>query len=125
MTHPGSNRQLVWLAVAAAAILMITMGVRQTSGLFLLPITQSTGVSVVAFSFALAVGQFMFGAAQPVFGAIADKYGSVRVIIAGAFLMAIGSVLTPFMTSAPGLLLTMGIFGAAGAAAGSFSILIG
>jgi predicted MFS family arabinose efflux permease len=104
---------------------MITMGVRQTSGLFLLPITQSTGVSVVAFSFALAVGQFMFGAAQPVFGAIADKYGSVKVIVVGAVLMALGAVLTPLMTSTAGLLLTMGIFSAAGAAAGSFSILIG
>lgn len=113
------------LIVAAAAILMITMGVRQTSGLFLLPITQSTGVSIVAFSFALAIGQFMFGAAQPVFGAIADKYGAIRVIVAGALLLALGSVLTPFMTTNTGLLFTMGVMAAAGAAAGSFSILIG
>jgi predicted MFS family arabinose efflux permease len=113
------------LVLAASAILLITMGVRQTSGLFLLPITQSTGVSIVAFSFALAIGQFVFGAAQPVFGAIADKYGAVKVIIAGALLLAIGSVLTPFMTTSSGLLLTMGVIAAAGAAAGSFSILIG
>ncbi|HEY0684146.1 MAG TPA: MFS transporter [Steroidobacter sp.] len=113
------------LVLAASAILLITMGVRQTSGLFLLPITQSTGVSIVAFSFALAIGQFVFGAAQPVFGAIADKYGAVKVIIAGALLLALGSVLTPFMTSSSGLLLSMGVLGAAGAAAGSFSILIG
>jgi MFS family permease len=115
----------VGLIVAAAAILMITMGVRQTSGLFLLPITQSTGVSIVAFSFALAIGQFVFGLAQPVFGAIADKYGAVRVIVAGALLLAVGSVLTPFMTTSTGLLFTMGVIAAAGAAAGSFSILIG
>jgi MFS family permease len=113
------------LIVAAAAILMITMGVRQTSGLFLLPITKSTGVSIVAFSFALAIGQFVFGAAQPVFGAIADKYGAVKVIIFGALMLAIGSVLTPFMTTSTGLLFTMGVIAAAGAAAGSFSILIG
>src|SRR5687768_14909421 len=113
------------LILAAAAILLITMGVRQTSGLFLLPITQSTGVSIVAFSFALAIGQFVFGAAQPVFGAIADKYGPVRVIIVGALLLAVGSVLTPLMTSSTGLLFTMGVIAAAGAAAGSFSILIG
>lgn len=113
------------LIVAAAAILMITMGVRQTSGLYLLPITQSTGVSIVAFSFALAIGQFMFGVAQPIFGAIADKYGAVRVIIIGALMLAIGSVLTPFMTTSTGLLFTMGVIAAAGAAAGSFSILIG
>ena len=90
------------LILAASAILLVTMGVRQTSGLFLLPITQSTGVSIVAFSFALAIGQFVFGAAQPVFGAIADKFGAVRVIVAGALLLSVGSVLTPFMTPTPG-----------------------
>lgn len=125
MTGATSQRQIIALTVVAATILMITMGARQTSGLFLLPITQSTGVTVVAFSFALAIGQFMFGMAQPVFAAIADKYGAVRVIIAGALLLALGSVLTPFMTSSGGLLLTMGVLAAAGAAAGSFSILIG
>jgi len=125
MTPPASKRQLAGLAVASAAILMITMGVRQTSGLFLLPITQATGVSIVSMSFALAVGQFMFGAAQPVFGALADKFGSVLVLVAGAALMALGAILTPFMTSPAGLLLTMGVLSAAGAAAGSFSILIG
>ncbi len=111
--------------IAASAILLITMGARQTSGLFLIPITQSTGVSVVAMSFALAVGQFVFGAAQPVFGAIADKYGAVKVVIAGAIMLALGCVLTPLATSSLGLLLTMGVLSAAGAAAGSFSILIG
>lgn len=66
MTPQLSQRQIVVLTVTAAAILMITMGVRQTSGLYLLPVTESTGVSVVAFSFALAIGQFVFGMAQPI-----------------------------------------------------------
>ena len=113
------------LILAASTILLITMGVRQTTGLFLLPITQTTGVSIIAFSFALAVGQFVFGAAQPVFGAFADKYGAVKVIVVGALLLALGGVLTPFMTSSTGLLVSMGMIGAAGAAAGGFSILIG
>jgi predicted MFS family arabinose efflux permease len=123
--HSSEQRQLWTLTLAAAAILLITMGARQTSGLFLIPITQSTGVSIVAMSFALAVGQFVFGAAQPVFGAIADKFGAVRVIIAGAIMLALGYALTPLASSSTGLLLTMGVLSAAGAAAGSFSILIG
>lgn len=125
MTTPLTQKQTTILTVTAAAILMITMGARQTSGLFLLPITQSTGVSIVAFSFALAIGQFVFGMAQPIFGAIADKFGAIQVIIFGAVLLALGSALTPFMSSSGGLLLTMGVMSAAGAAAGSFSILIG
>lgn len=125
MTPSLSQRQIVVLTVTAGAILMITMGARQTSGLFLLPITQSTGVSIVAFSFALAIGQFVFGMAQPIFGAIADKFGAIRVIVFGAVLLALGSILTPFVSSSGGLLFTMGVLSAAGAAAGSFSILIG
>lgn len=123
--HSNASAGMYGLILASAGILLITMGVRQTSGLFLLPITQSTGVGIVAFSFALAIGQFVFGAAQPVFGAIADKYGAVKVIVVGAVLLAIGSVLTPFMTSSAGFLFSMGVIAAAGAAAGSFSILIG
>jgi predicted MFS family arabinose efflux permease len=125
MNDPSAKRHDLVLMLAAGAILLITMGARQTSGLFLLPITQSTGVSIVALSFALAVGQFVFGAAQPIFGAIADKYGAARVIVAGAIMLALGSALTPFMSSSMGLLFTMGLLAAAGAAAGSFSILIG
>lgn len=126
MTHPLSKRQILVLTLATSAILLITMGARQTSGLFLLPITQSTGVSIVSMSFALAVGQLMFGVAQPVFGALADKYGAIRTIIAGAIMLASGALLTPLMaTSGGGLILTMGVLSAAGAAAGSFSILIG
>jgi predicted MFS family arabinose efflux permease len=125
MTHTLSRSQAALLVFASAAILMITMGVRQTTGLFLLPITQSTGVSIVAFSFALAIGQFMYGAAQPVFAALADKYGPIKMIAAGAVLLALGSLATPYMSTSGGLLLTMGIVSAAGAAAGSFSILFG
>ncbi|HEX4970722.1 MAG TPA: MFS transporter [Steroidobacteraceae bacterium] len=124
-TAPTSRRQLYTLVFAASAILLITMGVRQTSGLFLIPITQSSGVTVVAMSFALAVGQLMWGATQPIFGAIADKYGAVKVVIAGAILLALGNALTPFAASDIGLIATMGVLSAAGAGAGSFSILIG
>lgn len=125
MTPSMTQKQVTLLTLTAAAILMITMGARQTSGLFLQPITQSTGVSVAAISFALAIGQFVFGMAQPVFGVIADRFGAIQVIVFGALLLALGSVLTPFMSSGSGLLLTMGVMSAAGAAAGSFSILIG
>jgi predicted MFS family arabinose efflux permease len=125
MSPTSTRLHIGWLVFACAAILMITMGVRQTSGLFLLPITESTGVSILSFSFALAIGQFMYGAAQPIFAALADKYGPIRMIVVGALLLALGSAATPYMSSDSGLILTMGIMSAAGAAAGSFSILLG
>ena len=101
------------------------MGVRQSLGLFIAPINSSLGLDIVSISFALAVGQFMWGLAQPIFGAIADKKGSLGVLIIGALMMFIGLVLTPFVKTDWGLVLTLGILSAAGAGAGSFSILIG
>jgi len=120
-----STRSVWVLMISSATILAITMGVRQSTGLFVSPIDTSTGLGIVSISFALAVGQFVWGLAQPIFGAIADKKGSYGVLIMGAFLLAGGLALTPLVNSEWSLLLTMGILSAAGAGAGSFSILIG
>jgi predicted MFS family arabinose efflux permease len=115
-----------WLLVlAATAMLMITMGVRQSLGLFVAPIGRSTGLGVAQISFALAVGQFVWGAVQPVFGAIADQKGPGRVLVFGGLLLAVGMALAPMLDSSWGLLLSVGVLSAAGAGAGSFSILIG
>lgn len=111
--------------LAASAILLITMGARQSLGLFVAPINADTGMGIVAISFALAVGQFVWGAAQPIFGAVADRYGAGRVLVAGALMLAAGSVLATFASGEWTLILTLGVLSAAGAGAGSFSILIG
>ncbi|WP_310165537.1 MFS transporter [Pseudoxanthomonas japonensis] len=113
------------LLLAAAATLTITMGARQTTGLFVSPIHQQTGIGIAAISFALAIGQFTWGAVQPIFGAIADKRGSTGVLVLGAVLLSLGLALTPHLTSPWGLTFTLGLLTAAGAGAGSFSILIG
>jgi MFS family permease len=122
---PALNQRMVLLMCAAAAVLMITMGMRQSLGLYISPIINSTQVGYAAMSFALAVGQLMWGVAQPVFGALADRHGSRPVLIAGALLLAAGTALTPFATHEFTLLLTLGVLMAAGAGAGSFSVLIG
>jgi len=113
------------LMLIAAAILMITMGARQSMGLFVSPLNTATGLGIVAISFVLAVGQFTWGAAQPIFGALADRYGPERVLMLGGLLLAVGTALTPFVSSQWALLITLGVVTAAGAGAGSFSILIG
>ena len=111
--------------IAAAGILLVTTGTRNVMGLFVLPIVAATGVSIVSISFALAVGQFIWGAAQPVFGAIADHYGAHRVMIAGAVLLAGGGLLAAGSSSPLGFTVSLGMLMPAGAAAGSFAILIG
>jgi len=119
------DRRAMLLMAAAAAILMITMGMRQSLGLYIAPIIDSTHVGYAAMSFALAVGQLIWGVAQPTFGALADRYGAYRTLLAGALLMAVGSALTPFATNEYALIATIGMLTAAGAGAGSFGVLIG
>jgi len=111
--------------LAAAAILLVTTGARQSLGLYVGPLNQSTGLGIADISLALAVGQFVWGASQPIFGAISDRHGPIRVIAAGSLLLAIGFAATPFAHTTVGLIWTLGVLSAAGAGAGSFSILIG
>ena len=121
-----SAKRLYWtLVISSAAILAVTMGIRQSTGLFVSSLNTSTGLGIVTVSFAMAVGQFVWGAAQPLFGMLADRVGSYKVIVLGALLLALGMAITPFMSSGFGLIFAMGIVTAAGAGAGSFSILIG
>jgi MFS family permease len=121
-----SARKIFWtLVLSSAAIMAVTIGVRQSLGLFVSPLNTSTGLGIVTVSFALAVGQFAWGAAQPIFGLLAERIGSFKVIVLGALMLAVGLALTPFMHSGLGLMVFLGVVAAMGAGAGSFSILIG
>jgi len=113
------------VVVAAAAILMVTMGARQSFGLFVSPLNTATGLGITTISFAYAVSQLMWGVAQPVAGAVADRYGPGKVVMAGLFILAAGTAITPFMGSGAGLVFSLGLLTAVGSGAGSFSVLIG
>ncbi len=118
--------QAFWpVVLLAAAVLMITMGARQSLGLFLSPLNTATGLGIASISLAMAVGQFMWGAVQPIAGAVADRYGPGRVLAVGTIVLAIGYATTPYMSSSFGLMMTIGVLTAAGSGAGSFSVLIG
>ena len=123
--HPASARASWFYISVAAAILMVTMGARQSMGLFVSPLNTHTGLGIATISFAFAIGQLVWGVVQPVFGAVADRWGTGRIIVLGAILLAAGSYLTTQVTTEWGLILAAGVLSAAGAGAGSFSILIG
>ncbi|GAB4469419.1 MAG: MFS transporter [Burkholderiaceae bacterium] len=125
MTQTDKGRGWGFITLAAAAMLMVTMGARQSLGLFVSPLNTSTGLGLATISFAMAVGQFVWGAAQPIAGAIADRYGPGRVLAAGLAIFAAGAALTPLMTTGVGLVFSIGLLSAIGAGAGSFSVLIG
>ena len=121
----GWGRPAVVVTFAAAAVLMVTMGARNTLGLFVSPINSSTGLGVVTISFALAIAQFVWGAVQPLAGALADRHGPRLVLAGGLVMLAFGTALTPFMSSGFGLVLALGLLTAIGAGAASFSVLLG
>jgi predicted MFS family arabinose efflux permease len=120
-----SARRALLITLAAAAILTVTMGARQSLGLFISPLNSSTGLGITTISLALAVAQLMWGIVQPIAGAIADRHGPARVLVAGLVVLAIGMALTPFMSSGIGLIFSLGLLSAIGSGAGSFSVLIG
>src|SRR5690606_11244522 len=105
LRHPGAMA----VTLTAAGILMITLGLRQSFGLFISPINASTGMGIATISFALAIGQFTWGAIQPVAGALADKYGPQPVLVGGLVLMAAGCALIPFAESGFGLSVALGV----------------
>lgn len=121
LKHPG----VIAITLAAAGILMVTNGIRLANGLFLGPINTSTGLGIVSLSLTMAIGQFVWGAVQPITGALSDRFGPRPVLMGGVFLMALATALIPFMTSALGLSLTLGVLSAAGSGAASFSVLLG
>lgn len=121
LRQPG----VMTITLAAAGILMVTMGIRQSFGLFISPIDKSTGMGIVSISFAMAVGQLAWGAIQPIAGACSDHWGPDRVLMAGLIILALGCATTPFIGSGLGLTLTMGLLANIGSGAGSFSTLIG
>jgi predicted MFS family arabinose efflux permease len=116
MTNSITPRFSFWLVLAAAAgAFALTMGVRQSMGLFLSPINTATGLGIGSISLAFACGQLCWGLTQPFAGAIADKVGAGRVLIVGILLVTIGTVITPLMTSTLGLILAIGVLSAGGA----------
>ncbi|HSG23847.1 MAG TPA: MFS transporter, partial [Azonexus sp.] len=89
------------------------------------PLDATTGLGIASISLALAIGQFTWGAIQPIAGAVADRFGPRAVLIGGLLILAFGSAITPFMGTGFGLIISLGLLSAMGSGAGSFSVLIG
>ena len=125
MLRSLSRPDILITTLAAAGIMMISMGTRQSLGLFVGPIAASTGIGIASISLALAIGQFSWGAIQPIAGAVSDRFGPRAVLTGGMLLLALGSAITPFMGSGFGLIISLGLLSAMGSGVGSFSILFG
>ncbi|HYN59358.1 MAG TPA: MFS transporter [Rubrivivax sp.] len=106
----------LWLVLlAATGSYALTAGVRQSMGLFVSPLNTATGLGIGSISLAFAFGQLWWGLTQPVAGAIADKVGAGRVLFVGVLLVALGTFITPYMSSTLGLIFAVGVLAAGGA----------
>jgi MFS family permease len=85
--------------LCSAAIVTLSMGIRHGFGLFLQPVTMDRGWSRETFAFAIAIQNLAWGVAGPFAGALADRFGAVRVLVAGGVLYALGLVLMAVATS--------------------------
>lgn len=112
---PNRGPALMLVLLAAAGTFALTMGARQSMGLFLGPINTSTGLGLASISLAFAFGQLWWGLTQPLAGMVADRIGAGRVLLAGVLLVALGTALIPFMHGTPGLVLAIGVLAAGGA----------
>lgn len=107
------------IILAACCMSMLTFGPRASSGNFQLPILSAYGWGSDTFSFALAIQNLLWGLGQPFAGALADRFGSVRVLSGGALLYAGGCALmavadTPAtFTLAAGVMIGFGLSGCA------------
>jgi len=108
-------RPLFLVLLAAAGTFALTMGARQSMGLFLGNINTHTGLGLASISLAFAFGQLWWGLTQPLAGIVADRYGAARVLVVGVLLVAGGTLLIPLMTTTAGLILAIGVLSAGGA----------
>ena len=76
------------LLVAACTILLVGFGIRATFGVFQIPIAEQFGWPRADFSLAIAIQNLAWGIGQPIFGAIAERFGDRRAIVLGALFYA-------------------------------------
>src|SRR5213082_2059277 len=92
---------MLLLIVLSGLIISLCMGLRQSLGLFMRPMTLDLGISAATFGFSIALQNIVWGVSQPFVGAVADRYGPRPVLIATALVYAGGLLLMIFSKSVP------------------------
>src|SRR6266850_2422471 len=123
MTAP--RRAMLVLILLSGLIISLCMGLRQSLGLFMRPMTVDLGISAASFGFAIALQNIVWGLSQPFVGAAADRYGARPVLIATALVYALGLVLMGFSSMFSGALYLAGFLAGIGTAGTGFGVLIG
>ncbi|RDL32846.1 MFS transporter [Photobacterium damselae] len=113
---------LVWMGIG---ILIISLGIRQSFGIFMMPISDTFHTGREFFSLAIALQNLLFGLFQPFVGMAADRFGARRIIIVGAIAYGAGLYLTSLAATPSVLYLTIGALIGLGLSATSYVIILG
>ena len=101
--------QYVLLIVVGGTIVAVSMGIRQSFGVFLQPVVTDLELTRTTFGLTIAIQNLVWGLAQPFAGMLTDKFGSLRMLILSSLLYIAGLVLTALTTTATGLHLSLGM----------------
>src|SRR5262245_18787573 len=125
MRQMTSRRGMLLLIVLSGMIISICIGLRQTLGLYMRPMTIDAGVSAAAFGFSIALQNIIWGVSQPFVGAMSDRWGARPVVIVFSLIYAGGMFLMMFSGRMTGALELSGFLIGLGTAGTSFGVLIG
>jgi len=118
------NRAL-WIIAAACVVLFLGIGIRQSFGLFLAPMTNDLGWGREVFSVAIGLQNLIWGISQPFVGAIADRYGPGRVVAAGGTVYALGLYIMSITTTPLAFHLSAGLMMGVALSTVSFALVFG
>ena len=125
MTASSSTTRLPWLIIACGCLIaLLTFGPRSAMGFFQLPMLAEKGWDRTTFGLAMAIQNLAWGFGTPVFGALADKYGTWRVLALSGAMYAAGLMIMAFADSETMLHVGGGLLVGLGVAAGSFGIVL-
>jgi MFS family permease len=110
--------------ICGCLISMVGFGPRSTLGFFLTPMSHDQGWGREVFALSVAIQTLLYGAAQPFSGAIADRFGTVRVIIAGTLLYAAGIFMMAHASTPETLFLSSGVLIGFGLSGCSFNLVL-
>src|SRR5213083_491480 len=125
MATPGNRRAMLLLILLSGLIISLCIGLRQSLGLFMRPLTLDLGISAATFGFSIALQNIVWGVSQPFVGALADRYGPRPVLVVTSLLYAAGLLLMIVSKSIPGGLELAGFLIGIGTAGAGFGVLIG
>ena len=112
-TIAASSSQDRLILIGTALLLLLGMGIRQSLGLFLGPVTHDLGISAADFTLALAIQNIVWGLSQALVGAIADRFGLRITMIAGAAIYVVGLAIMAAANGAVALIISGALIGVA------------